>query len=90
MSLRDALEQSRLLTIGVLAGMGWLVFTAAQVLGKINYWNPADVGQTAPAGVVGLGVLVAILLFSLALFSGLSHDEPTADAWPPEDADDAT
>lgn len=89
MSLRDALAQSQLLTLALVAGMAWLVFTVAQVLGKINYWAPADVGQTSVAGVVGLLVLTALLLLSLALFSGLGHDEPTATTWPPEDADDA-
>ncbi|MEF8799452.1 MAG: hypothetical protein V5A38_08035 [Halolamina sp.] len=88
MSLREALEQSRLLTLAVLAGMAWIAFTVVQLLGKINYWSPADVGQTAGAGVVGLLVLAAVILLSLVLFSGLGHDEPTADTWPPEDADD--
>lgn len=89
MSLRDALEQSRLLTLVLVAGMAWLVFTVTQVVGQINYWVPAEVGQTSGAGVVGLLVLAGVFLLSLVLFSGLGHDEPTADTWPPEDADDA-
>lgn len=89
MSLRDALEQSRLLTFVLIAGMAWTVFAVGQVLGKINVWNPANVGHTAASGVVGVAVLVALLCLSLTLFSGLGHDEPTAETWPPEDADDA-
>lgn len=90
MSMRDALGQSRILTLGVLVGMGWLVFTIMQVLGQINYWNPVDVGQTASTGVIGLFVLVAVLLLALTVFSELGYDEPTANTWPPEDTDDAT
>jgi cytosine/uracil/thiamine/allantoin permease len=86
MSFRAALGQARLLTLFLIAGMGWIVFTAAQVLGGINYWNPADVGQTAGAGVVGLLVLTAVLVAGLTLFSGLGHDEPAPNTWPPEDA----
>lgn len=84
MSLRDALGQTRLLTLGLLAGMGWIVFTAAQVLGGINFWAPADVGHTAGAGVVGLLVLTAVLVASLSLLSGIGHDDPAPDTWPPE------
>jgi hypothetical protein len=86
MSLRDALGQARLLTLALLAGMGWIVFTAAQVLGDINFWAPADVGHTAGAGVVGLLVLTALLVASLTLFSGLGEAAPAPDSWPPEDA----
>ena len=83
MSLREALGQARLLTLLALAGMGWIVFTAAQVLGDINYWSPADVGHTAIPGVVGLVVLAAVFVFTLTLFSGLGEDEPAPEAWPP-------
>lgn len=86
MSLRAALGQARLLTLLLLAGMGWIVFTAVQVLGDINYWAPADVGHTAGAGVVGLLVLTAVLVATLTLYSGLGHSEPAPDTWPPEDA----
>jgi len=84
MSLREALGQARLLTLFALAGMGWIVFTAAQVLGDIDFWGPADVGHTAGAGVVGLLVLTAALLALLGLFSGLGYDEPAPEPWPPE------
>lgn len=84
MSLREALGQARLLTLAVLAGMGWLVFTAAQVLGDINFWAPADVGQTAGAGVVGLLVLAAVFVAALVLLSGLGEAEPAPESWPPE------
>lgn len=86
MSLRDALEQSRLLTLVLIAGMAWIGFTMVQVLGEINYWNPDTVGQTAATGIVGLGVLLGLLLLALTLFSGLGHEEPSAEAWPPDDA----
>lgn len=84
MSLREALGQARLLTLLVLAGMGWIVFTAAKVLGDINYWNPADVGHTAATGVVGLVVLAAVFVAALSLFGELGESEPAPDAWPPE------
>jgi hypothetical protein len=88
MSLREALGQARLLTVAVLAGMGWVVLSAGRVLDNITYWNPAEVGQTAGAGVVGLLVLATLLVLSLALFSGLGADEPAPETWPPE-GDDA-
>ena len=88
MSLREAFGQAQLLTLFLLAGMGWIVFTAAQVLGNINYWAPATVGQTAGAGIVGLVVLAAVFVFSLSLFSGLGESEPAPQTWPPE-RDDA-
>lgn len=86
MSTRDAIGQSRVLLLALIAGMAWTGFTVVRVLGQIDYWNPTDVGHTAAAGVVGLGVLIALLLFSLSLFSGLGHDEPAPETWPPEDA----
>lgn len=84
MSMRTALEQSRLLTLFVLAGMGWIVYTGAKVLGDINYWNPVDVGHTAAAGLVGLVVLATVLVAGLSLFSELGHSEPAPKTWPPE------
>jgi hypothetical protein len=59
MSLREAFGQARLLTLLLLAGMGWIVFTAVQVVGNINYWGPSNVGQTASVGIIGLVMLAA-------------------------------
>lgn len=84
MSLREAFGHARLLTLLLLAGMGWIVFTATQVLGEISFWAPADIGTTAGAGVVGLAVLTTVLLFALGLFSGLGEAKPAPDSWPPE------
>lgn len=86
MTIRDATSQSRVLTLALFAGMAWTGFTVVRVLGQVDYWSPGDVGQTTAAGIVGLGVLIALLLFSLSLFSGLGHDEPAPETWPPEDA----
>ncbi|AEN04997.1 hypothetical protein [Halolamina sp.] len=87
MSLREAFGQARLLTLLLLAGMGWIVFTAVQVVGNINYWGPSNVGQTASVGIIGLVMLAAVLVLSMGLFSGLGSSEPAPQAWPPENDD---
>lgn len=87
MSFRDAFEQSRLLTLVVLAAIGWTLFSAARVLGQFDYWNPEPVGMTPGAGIVGLLVMAAGVVLALALLGAFEHDEPAPETWPPENAD---
>ena len=84
MSLRQSLGNTRLLALALLAGMAWIGFTAVQVLGSIEYWAPAAVGQTAGAGVVGLLVLTIVFVLSLSLFGSLGESDPAPQTWPPE------
>ena len=85
MSLRDALEQSRFLTLAVLAAIAWTVFSAARVLGQFDFWAPEPYGMTPGAGIVGLVVMAIGVTLAIALLGAFEHDEPTADSWPPED-----
>jgi|AntRauTorcE11898_2_1112593.scaffolds.fasta_scaffold06176_5 hypothetical protein len=87
MSFRDALEQSRLLTLAVVAALAWTAFSVTRVLGQFDYWAPEAVGMTPGAGIVGVVVMLVGLTLGLALLSGFGHAEPTADTWPPEGAE---
>lgn len=84
MSLRDALEQSRFLTLAVIAAIAWTVFSIVRVLGQFDFWAPEAVGMTPGAGIVGVLVMLVGVTLALALLGAFSHDEPTADTWPPE------
>lgn len=86
MSFNDAFEQSRLLTLVVLAAIGWTVFSAARVLGQFDYWNPEPVGMTPAAGIVGVIVMAIGLVLALTLLSAFAEDEPAPETWPPENA----
>ncbi|NHX36441.1 MULTISPECIES: hypothetical protein [Halolamina] len=85
MSLTDAFERSRILTVALLAAIAWLVFTAARVLGQFDFWSPEPVGMTPAAGVVGLLVMAVTILFAALVLSAFESDEPAPEAWPPED-----
>ena len=86
MSLRDALEQSRILTLAIIAAIAWTVFSITRVLGQFDFWAPAAVGTTPGAGIVGVAVMLVGVTLALALLSGFGHDEPTAETWPPDDS----
>lgn len=86
MSLRDAFEQSQFLTLVLLAVIAWTAFSITRVLGQFDFWAPEAVGMTPGAGVVGVLVMLVGVTLALALLGAFSHDEPTADTWPPEDS----
>lgn len=86
MSLREAFEQSQLLTVVVLAAIAWLLFSVGRVLSQFDFWAGESVGMTADAGVVGVLVMGITLVFAAALLGAFGHDEPAPEAWPPEDA----
>ncbi|KPN31029.1 hypothetical protein SY89_01771 [Halolamina pelagica] len=86
MSLTDAFERSRTLTVGLLVAIAWLVFSVARVLGQFDYWAPEPAGMTPEAGVIGVLVMAATILFATLVLGAFESDEPAPEAWPPEDA----
>lgn len=86
MSLREAFEQSRFLTVAILAAIAWTVFSAARVLGQFDYWNPEPFGMTPGSGIVGVLVMGIGVVLAVALLGAFEHDEPSPETWPPEDA----
>ena len=86
MSLREAFEQSQLLTVAILAGIAWLLFSVGRVLSQFDFWAPEAVGMTPSAGVVGALVMSVTIVLAAALLGAFGHDEPSPDTWPPEDA----
>ncbi|QKY19024.1 hypothetical protein B4589_001035 [Halolamina sp. CBA1230] len=86
MSLREAFGQSQFLTVVILAAIAWLLFSVSRVLGQFDFWGSETVGMTPGAGIVGVLVMVATLVFTAALLGAFGHDEPAPDTWPPEDA----
>lgn len=95
MSLRTALRQTWLLTFAVLAVAVWVGFTAWNVFGTVG----SVVGDTTPtldalgntvgpafaSGVVGLGVMLALLGLMVVMFGELEEGSPAPDEWPPEE-----
>lgn len=86
MSLRTALKEARVVTVGILIAALWTLLTILDVTGRFDWmgFDPADgVGQTAVGGVVGLVVLVVFLALLVGLYSEVAESDPAPEAWPP-------
>lgn len=84
MALRTALQQSRIVTFGVLAAVVWVLLAVFQVYGRLGPLSADGVGQTPAAGVVGLVVLGSLLVMLVVLYSELTEETPAPEPWPPE------
>jgi hypothetical protein len=86
MSSKEAFEQSSFLTVVIMAAIVWTAFSAARVLGQFDYWNPEPFGMTPGAGIAGVLVMGITVVLAIVLLGAFQHDEPSPEAWPPEDA----
>jgi hypothetical protein len=91
MSIKNALGQARLVTIGVLAAVGWMLLTGLRVFESIDFWGLADagvvgdaIGPTAVGGVLGLVILTVTVLLAAQLLGELGETDPAPEPWPPE------
>lgn len=91
MGMRTALSQARVVTLGVLAALLWLVIAGLRVFDSIDFWGVANagvvgdaIGTTAVGGIFGLLVMGVTLIVAVHLLAELGDVEPAPDAWPPE------
>ena len=87
MSLRTALREARVVTVGILIAALWTLLTILDVTGRFDWmaFDAADtVGQTAVGGVVGLLVLLVVLALLVGLYSEVTESDPAPDPWPPQ------
>ncbi len=88
MSLRTALENSKILTFAVAAIFAWVTFTLFQVATAFNWYavSPsAFLGRNALGGISGVVVMLILLGVMIALFAEFSETEPKPDTWPPSE-----
>lgn len=88
MSLRNAIDQSRILTF-VLLGIGlWLLIALFSVWSTMdNPWEVTGsyVGPNPIGGIIGIVVMAATLILLVVLYSALETEGPAPSAWPPEE-----
>lgn len=88
MSLRTAIRQSVILTFVVLAAFIWLLLSLLDVMREFDWLaiTTTDyIGFNAAGGIAGVVVLAILLGLLVALFSGVSEEEPTPESWPPSE-----
>lgn len=88
MSLRNALQNSQILTFGIIAGAVWILLNLITVVGAFDWYaaNPSNfIGQNAIGGIVGIVVLLIILGGLITLYSEAGETEPTPQSWPPSE-----
>lgn len=88
MSLRNALQNSRILTFGIIAAFVWLLLNLITVVGAFDWYAAGAgdfIGQNAIGGIVGSIVLLVILGGFVALYSEAGEMEPAPDSWPPSE-----
>jgi len=87
MTLRTAIQQSKILTFVVLGAFIWLSLTALEVLSTIDYatGTGSSVGQNALGGIAGVLVLTIVLGTLVVLYSEITEADPAPQSWPPSD-----
>lgn len=81
MATKTALSQARVVTVGVLLGLVWLVVTAFSVFGEMSTTGAQFVGQNMTAGVVGLLVMLGLFALFTALYGELGSEGPAPEPW---------
>ena len=85
MGTRTAIQQNPILTFGLLFVVGWTALVAMGVAAGAKYPAYGDwVGRHGVGAIVGLGVLVAFLVFTVAVLGELGEGGPAPEEWPPE------
>lgn len=86
MSLRDAVQKSKILTFAVMGAFVWLLLTLFEVVTSFNWYAISAsnfVGETALGGIAGTIVLAIVLGVLTVLYSELTESDPTPNTWPP-------
>jgi len=87
MTLRTAVQQSKILTFVVLGAFVWLLLTLFDVLSTIDFATGTGsfVGQNALGGIAGVMVLAIVLGSLVVLYSEITEADPAPQSWPPSD-----
>ncbi|GCF14706.1 hypothetical protein Harman_26410 [Haloarcula mannanilytica] len=87
MTLRTAIQQSKILTFVVLGAFVWLLLTLFEVLSTIDFATGTGsfVGQNALGGLAGVFVLAIVLGTLVVLYSEITEADPAPQSWPPTD-----
>jgi uncharacterized membrane protein YuzA (DUF378 family) len=87
MTLRTAVQQSKILTFVVLGAFVWLLLTLFDVLSTIDFATGTGsfVGQNALGGIAGVMVLAIVLGTLVVLYSEITEADPAPQSWPPFD-----
>lgn len=88
MSLRTALQQSKILTFVVLGAFIWLGATLFQVAASFDWYafgNGDFIGANATGGVAGVLVLAIVLGTLVVLYSEVTESDPAPESWPPSE-----
>lgn len=88
MGLRTALENSKILTFGVVAVFAWVLLTTIRVATAFNWYAVSlseFLGRHALGGVAGVVVMLIILGVAIRLFAELGETDPKPDTWPPSE-----
>ncbi|MFB6117737.1 hypothetical protein [Halosegnis sp.] len=88
MSLRTALQNSRVLTFAITAAVLWLLLTTLQVAASFDWLSASAsdfVGQNALGGILGVLVMLVLVGALFTLYSELSESEPAPQSWPPSE-----
>lgn len=81
MATKTALSQARVLTLGVLLGLVWLVATAFSVFSAMGTDGGQFIGQHVTGGVVGLLVMFGVFALLVALYGELGSETPAPEPW---------
>lgn len=85
MGTRTALRQNPVLTFGLLFVAGWVVLVGIGVVAAAKPPDPGDwVGRHGVGAAVGLAVLAAFLVLTVAVLGELGESAPLPQEWPPE------
>jgi len=88
MSLRTALQQSKILTFVVLGSFIWLGATLFQVAASFDwlaFGNGDFLGVNATGGIAGVVVLAVVLGVLVVLYSEVTETDPAPQSWPPSE-----
>jgi hypothetical protein len=87
MTLRTAVQQSKILTFVVLGAFVWLLLTLFDVLSTIDFatGTATFVGQNALGGIAGVLVLAIVLGALVVLYSEITESDPAPQSWPPSE-----
>jgi len=87
MTLRTAVQQSKILTFVVLGAFVWLLLTLFEVLSTLDFTTgtASFVGQNALGGIAGVMVLAIVLGTLVVLYSEITEADPAPQSWPPSE-----
>ncbi|MDQ2072610.1 hypothetical protein ACODNH_03940 [Haloarcula sp. NS06] len=87
MTLRTAIQQSKILTFVVLGAFVWLLLTLFEVASTIDFatGTATFVGQNALGGIAGVLVLTTVLGALVVLYSEMTESDPAPQSWPPSE-----